>query len=120
VEFFFRRREGCVWRGMTSGPRTRLTRRNWLKASLISGGALLARFDEIGRPEPSVAGQAGLLAATARNDPFAGGKRLGVADFVNEGPAQMDTAFGTALDGRLFTDLSTLEAQSPVTPTEMG
>ena len=45
-------------------------------------------------------------------------ERLGRVDFVNEGPVEMDTAFGSELDGRLFTSLDGLELSGLVTPEE--
>jgi DMSO/TMAO reductase YedYZ molybdopterin-dependent catalytic subunit len=44
--------------------------------------------------------------------------RLGRVDFVNEGTVEMDTAFGSELDGRLYTSLDGLEPGGLVTPEE--
>ena len=52
------------------------------------------------------------------SDSFAGGKLLGRIEFRNEGPVEMDTAFGSELDGRLFTTLADLSEKSLVTPAE--
>jgi DMSO/TMAO reductase YedYZ molybdopterin-dependent catalytic subunit len=93
---------------MARGSRAKLTRREWLRAGGVSGGALLAGFYKVRWPEPP----------HRQKDPFAGGKQLGLADFVHEGPVEMETAFGAELDGRLYTDLSPLESQSSVTPTD--
>jgi DMSO/TMAO reductase YedYZ molybdopterin-dependent catalytic subunit len=84
-----------------------LTRRSLLKSTLLSGGALAADFGSI----------AWLDSLRAQNDPFAGGKRLGTLDFINEGPAPLDIPQGDELDGRLYSDLSALEPQNLVTPT---
>jgi DMSO/TMAO reductase YedYZ molybdopterin-dependent catalytic subunit len=88
---------------------TMLTRRSLLKATLLSGGALLADFGGIAWPESH---------RPQQNDPFAGGKRLGTVDFINESPVPLDIPQGAELDGRLFSDLSALEPQDLVTPTE--
>jgi DMSO/TMAO reductase YedYZ molybdopterin-dependent catalytic subunit len=53
-----------------------------------------------------------------RPDPIIGGQLLGRLEFLNEGPAEMDAAFGSELDGRLFTSLSDLSEKNLVTPTE--
>jgi DMSO/TMAO reductase YedYZ molybdopterin-dependent catalytic subunit len=70
---------------------------------------LLLGFDEIGWPKPPHPQQ---------KDPFAGGKQLGLANFIHEGRVETETALGTELDGRLYTDLSKLSSQNPVTPVE--
>jgi DMSO/TMAO reductase YedYZ molybdopterin-dependent catalytic subunit len=53
-----------------------------------------------------------------QDDVFAGGKQLGTVDFIDEGRPEMDTPVGEELDGRLFTDLSTMRFGEEVTPTE--
>src|SRR5437667_8013167 len=94
---------------MARGLRAKLTRRRWLAAGAASGGALLLGFDVAGWPEPP---------RPQHKDPPAGGKLLGLADFIYEGRVETETALGTALDGRLYTDLSKLTSQNPVTPVE--
>ena len=84
-----------------------LTRRSLLRAGLISGGVLLTGFDALVRASPALKQEKGA---------FAGGKLLGLVEFADERPVQMDTAFGAELDGRLYTDLSTLSGTEPVTP----
>ena len=89
--------------------KAKLTRREWMRAGLISGGTLLAGFDKLARARARFAGQ---------KDAFARGRLLGQVDFSGERPAQMDAAFGAELDGRLYTDLSLLDGTDLVTPTE--
>jgi DMSO/TMAO reductase YedYZ molybdopterin-dependent catalytic subunit len=43
---------------------------------------------------------------------------MGVADFVGEGDRPLEQAFGSGLDGRLFTDLSKIDETNIVTPNE--
>ncbi len=97
------------WGPMAGGMRTKLTRRRWLRAGAASGGALLLGFDEIAWPKPP---------RPQQKDPFAGGKQLGLADFIHEGRVEMEIALGSELDGRLYTDLSKLTSQDRVTPVE--
>ena len=51
-------------------------------------------------------------------NPFANGKRLGTVPFTKEAVVPMETALGAELDGRLYTNLSILDLQNRVTPTE--
>lgn len=84
-----------------------LTRRGLLKSSMIASGALLAGGGLAwGRPFRQAA-----------RDEFRGGQRLGVIDFSEELPIDMGTKQGSELDGRLYTDLSTLASEAPITPT---
>jgi DMSO/TMAO reductase YedYZ molybdopterin-dependent catalytic subunit len=46
------------------------------------------------------------------------GDALGRVPFVNEGPVEMDMAFGSELDGRLYTTLNGLDEGALVTPEE--
>jgi len=95
--------------GTTSGFGRILSRRELLQSSLIAGGALLVGFEKIAWPRP--------LQSPAL-DPFTGGKQLGTIAFSKEPSVQMETALGAELDGRLYTDLSTLSPGNDVTPTE--
>jgi DMSO/TMAO reductase YedYZ molybdopterin-dependent catalytic subunit len=58
------------------------------------------------------------LPAGGCTDPFAGAELLGLVPFVGEGDPVLDTAFGTGLDGRLYTDLSGLGPETLVTPND--
>ena len=94
---------------MSANVNAKFTRREWLRAVLISGGTLLTGFNKVAWPRTRFAGQ---------KDAYAGGRLLGLIEFAGERPVQMDTAFGAELDGRLFTDLSPLAGTDLVTPTE--
>ena len=52
------------------------------------------------------------------DDPFEGGQFIDSVSFVGEGNSPMDTAFNSGLDGRLYTDLSTLDENNLITPNE--
>ena len=84
-------------------------RRWYLQTLLLASGSLLLGFDKLNafcpRPRPI-------------QDPFQGGKYLGLIDFVGESRAPLDTLVGTELDGRLFSDLGTLNPENPVPPTD--
>ena len=86
----------------------KVTRRTLIRAGLLSGGALLIGFDEVAWARPS---------SQQEKEAFAGGKLLGMVEFADERPVQLDTAFGSELDGRLYTDLSALTGPELVTPT---
>lgn len=45
-----------------------------------------------------------------------GGRKLGVVPFTGEFPVPMGTPFGTGLDGRMYSDLSQLVPEKPITP----
>jgi DMSO/TMAO reductase YedYZ molybdopterin-dependent catalytic subunit len=85
-----------------------LTRRELLRGSLSAAGCLLVGLDKI----------RSLPARENSGDPFPRGHQLGVVDFVGEGQLPVDTPVGNELDGRLFTDLSTLTPEHPITPIE--
>ena len=54
-----------------------------------------------------------------QKDPLAGGKQLGTVDFLNEPPVPLEVPQGSELDGRLYRDLSMIEASDAVvTPSE--
>ncbi|MFY9532043.1 MAG: molybdopterin-dependent oxidoreductase [Candidatus Acidiferrales bacterium] len=94
---------------MMGGFKPEPTRRAFLKASLLASGALLVGFEKISWLEASEG---------ADQDVFTRGKQLGVLDFVGESRAPLDTLYGTDLDGRLYTDLSSMTPENPVTPPE--
>lgn len=87
----------------------RPNRRDFVRIFLLGSGALLIGFDKV--------------SGLARNlndgrDPFQGGKQLGILEFSEESRAPLDTVIGSGLDGRLFSDLSTLDPERLVTPIE--
>lgn len=92
---------------MPRNLKSRLTRREWLSASILASGSLFtgaelfsgARFLEAATRTPS---------PHTEQDPFAGGKQLGVVDFASEGRIPLDTPYFAELDGRLNTNLSSL------------
>jgi DMSO/TMAO reductase YedYZ molybdopterin-dependent catalytic subunit len=86
-----------------------LSRRRLLEGWIVAGGAILAGLDRIAWAR-SLQGPA--------EDPFVNGKRLGTIPFTEESRVPMETAFGTELDGRLYTDLSGLTAANQITATE--
>jgi DMSO/TMAO reductase YedYZ molybdopterin-dependent catalytic subunit len=77
--------------------------------SLIAGVTVITSFDRLGWP---------LVAFADAQDPFHGGKKIGDVSFVGEFPFEMNAVIGTELDGRLYTDLSTLTPKNPITPTK--
>ena len=94
---------------MLPPTKTMVSRRALLKASLFSGSALaldFAGFTWPASPQPR------------QKDPLAGGKQVGTVDFVNEPPVPFDMPQGSELDGRLYTNLSSLENKDAVTPAE--
>jgi len=84
-------------------------RRSFLRASLLSGGALLTGFDRLSE-----------LAEFSREarDPFRQGRLLEQLEFVGESRAPLNSVINTGLDARLYSDLSSFSAERPVTPTE--
>src|SRR2546425_6913225 len=53
----------------------KLTRREWLSASALASGALLFGLDKLELPQ---------AAASIQDDPFRGGRQLGVVPFIGE------------------------------------
>jgi DMSO/TMAO reductase YedYZ molybdopterin-dependent catalytic subunit len=94
---------------MTTGREKRSGRRQLLQGALIAGTALLWGFDGPLWPEP---------AECQDTKPSTGGKMVGVLEFTGEAPVPMGQAFGAELDGRMYTNLSKLNAESPVTQIE--
>jgi DMSO/TMAO reductase YedYZ molybdopterin-dependent catalytic subunit len=81
-------------------------RRTFLKQSLISGCLLISGFHKLPWPH-----------AAPDSDSSHGDTKVGVVAFADEGKVPISQLLGAELDGRLFTDLSLLTPQDPVTPT---
>ena len=96
-----------VWSGMVRRIKAKSTRREFLRAGLVSGGLSVAGLGEVP-----------WLFSAPNDKPFAGGKQVGTVQFIREGRVQMDAPLGAELDGRLYTDLAELNGASPITPTE--
>jgi len=86
-----------------------LTRRSLLRQSLLSGSAWICGLNHLRLPRS-------LIHRTA--DARGNGSSLGVVPFSEEGHPPMGEPIGTELDGRLFTDLSTLTPENPLTPED--
>ena len=84
-------------------------RREFLGASLFGSGALLLGFDKL---------SAFAQLQNEPDNPFRGGKQLGILEFTGESSAPLDTIIGAGLDARLFSNLSKLTPGQLVTPTE--
>jgi len=84
-------------------------RREFLRASLLGSGTLLLGFHKLSgfaRPQ------------NEQDNPFRGGKQLGILEFTGESQAPLDAIIGAGLDARLFSDLSRLSPEQLVSPTE--
>jgi len=92
---------------------SRFTRREVLSASILAGGSLLFGGEILAHLRPALAWE-----QTRAHDPFADGKFLGTIDFIGERAMPMEKAFGSELDGRLYTDFSGLSPAQSITPTE--
>jgi len=80
-----------------------------LSALSFAGGGICIGLDKILLPAPAL--------AQTRNS-FADGEMLGIVPFAREGRPLMDIPIGEELDGRLYTDISALTPEQPVTPLE--
>jgi DMSO/TMAO reductase YedYZ molybdopterin-dependent catalytic subunit len=89
--------------------KAKLTRREMLAASLTAGGALLIGFHDLRTPA---------FGLSVRRPTVPGGRYLGLIEFVGEGLVPMETPMGDGLDGRLYTDLSAVGPDNPITPTD--
>jgi DMSO/TMAO reductase YedYZ molybdopterin-dependent catalytic subunit len=90
-----------------------LTRRDFARKGALCGGVLLTGFERVVWPMPSVGSP-----QYPSGDPFSGGQQLGVVEFLHEGQAPTQTVLGDELDGRMYTDLTSLSLQDMATPTE--
>jgi DMSO/TMAO reductase YedYZ molybdopterin-dependent catalytic subunit len=97
---------------------TMLTRREFAKKGAVCGGALLTGLERVVWPMPSPGATKLGAAQQPAEDPFSGGKQVGVVDFIDEPRVEMEKALDAELDGRLYTDLSALSLNDQATPTE--
>lgn len=100
-----------------------IARRRFLQSGLGLGGALLLSScggggdGEQSSSTPTPTPTPGPAPGECQNS-FAGGQRLGDATFVSESGRPFEEAFGSGLDGRLYTDLSKLDPTNLVTPSK--
>jgi len=92
------------------------SRREFLASAAAAGGFLLACGDDADPTDGVGAGGGGI--GCEAPDPFAGGERLAVLGFVDDGDIDLGVPFNVGWDGRLYTDLSTLTPETLVTPNE--
>jgi DMSO/TMAO reductase YedYZ molybdopterin-dependent catalytic subunit len=102
--------ENCRGDSLEDERKLQLKRRHFVKAGCLSAGPIL--FGWAAHPALSAKVNA------VYQDSFTNGKLLGQLDFLNEGPVEMDVAFGSELDGRLYTFLAGLEEGRLVTPAK--
>ncbi|MBV9624783.1 MAG: molybdopterin-dependent oxidoreductase [Acidobacteria bacterium] len=94
---------------MTADGKTTLTRRELLRNSLTALGVRLVGFERF----PSLVSNQG-----SNKNIFQGGRYLGPVEFLGEGRIPLETPLGEGLDGRLYTDLSTVTPENPTIPTK--
>jgi DMSO/TMAO reductase YedYZ molybdopterin-dependent catalytic subunit len=83
-------------------------RRAILRHSLVSGGMAFSGLSHF---------FCNVLAGVQRHEGIEGSRQLGVVPFAGEGSPPMGEPIGAELDGRLFTDLSHLQPENPITPS---
>jgi DMSO/TMAO reductase YedYZ molybdopterin-dependent catalytic subunit len=82
-------------------------RRNFLRASLLSGGALLSGFHRLN----VITGL-----GSQERDSFREGKLLEQLEFVGESRAPLNSVISAGLDARLYSDLSAFSPERSITP----
>ena len=88
---------------------SRATRRQFLRATTLTAGNILVGLEQLRALEPF----------WLRPSPvFPEDKLLGTVPFVGESSVPLDTLMGDGLDARMYSDLSTLSAETPLLPTE--
>jgi DMSO/TMAO reductase YedYZ molybdopterin-dependent catalytic subunit len=93
------------------------TRREWLAATIVTGGAILIAAESFSSTVMAEAPRHSQSNGAA-HDEFLGGKLVGIEEFVGEPRVPMNSIMGAELDGRLYTDLSSLTNGQAVRPTE--
>ena len=94
---------------MITGNSFGVTRRSLLRQSLLCGSAWICCFNDLRL-------QGSLLAQTS--GARGAGHMLGLVPFSEEGHPPMGEPMGSELDGRLFTDLSAMTPENPITPAD--
>ena len=85
------------------------SRRNFLRSSLVAGGTFATGLEKIYALLPRSAFQ---------NHALQGGIQTGTLDFVGESHSPLGTLIGTELNGRLYSDLSQLSPEGPLSTLE--
>lgn len=94
---------------MSTENKSQLTRRGLLKRSLLCASPWIWGFNNFRYPN---------LLFPQSADPRSKDSMLGMIPFSDEGHPPMGEPIGAELDGRLFTDLSTMTPENPVTSTD--
>lgn len=87
----------------------KLTRRKLLQAGITVGGTVL-----IGFHHPSLTA----TPASEGGNSLPDARQLGLVEFIGEGQLPMETPLDAGLDGRLYTNLSAVNPEAPVTASE--
>jgi len=95
---------------MIDFPPTSISRRAWLRGSLVAGATVVSGFHHL-------AAQASAAIDSPDQSGLQGGERLADIPFLHEPTLELDASQGAGLDGRLYTDLSALSPQQAVVPT---
>ena len=85
------------------------SRRNFLRSSLVAGGTFVTGLEKIYALLPRPAFQSHALQ---------GGIQTGTLDFVGESHSPLGTLIGAELNGRLYSDLSQLSPENPLSAPE--
>ena len=102
---------------MSKNWKTHFTRREWLSASMLASGSWIAGA-ELFSSARFLHAATRFLSQHPEQDPFAGGKQLGIVDFVGEAGIPLDTPYNSELDGRLNINLSSLGFTDVTVPIE--
>ena len=95
--------------GGSADPGGTLNRRQLLRMSFFAGGAWFTGLDKLPcRP----------LFQNSVHRLLQRGQLLGTIPFTGEASIPLEDSLGAELDGRLYTDLSALNSQTPVIPTD--
>jgi DMSO/TMAO reductase YedYZ molybdopterin-dependent catalytic subunit len=93
------------------------TRRELLSASITAGGVLFLGAESLCSAVVAELSRDSQSKSPAQNQSPVG-KQIGICEFVGEPRVPMDAVFGSELDGRLYTDLSSLKFGEHAIPTE--